>query len=350
MNRYPDKLNAAVLFELNKPLKIINIDIPSLKRGQILVKVIYSSICRSQLMEQAGGRGEDRWLPHLLGHEGSGIVVGIGSGVKRFKLNDKVILTWIKTNGIESKPISYKYKNKVINAGKVTTFSNYSIVSENRLTKMPKTLDFARATLFGCALPNGAGMVLNQVRPNKDDSVVIIGFGGIGISAYMMLKALKIKNIIVIDKDKKKLKFAKELGVKNIYNGSDNYLIKKIINKTKGGASYCIESAGFAKTIELGFSLINNTKGKLYFASHPAQDENISINPHELIQGKQIFGTWGGSVNPDKDIKTINTMIKDKFDLMLFFSKIYDLKNINIALKDMKKNNVLRPLIKMHHD
>lgn len=301
-------------------------------------------------MEQTGGRGKDEWLPHLLGHEGSGVVMGIGKGVKKFKLGDRVILTWIKTKGTESEPITYKYKNKTINAGKVTTFSNYTIVSENRLTKMPKTLDFAKATLFGCAIPTGAGMILNQISPKKSDYVIIIGFGGIGISAYMMLRSMKVKNIIVIDKDKKKLKFAKEFGVKNIYNANEKNLIKKIITKTKGGANYCVESAGFAKTIELGFSLINNKKGKLYFASHPAQDEKISLNPHELIQGKQIFGTWGGAVDPDKDIKRITSMIIRKFNLMLLFSKTYDLKNINKAFDDMKKNNTLRPLIKMNHD
>lgn len=350
MHKYPNKLKAAVLFDLNKPLKIIDIKIPSLKSGQVLVKIMYSSICRSQLMEKEGKRGKDKWLPHLLGHEGSGIVVGIGPDIKRFKINDKVILTWIKSNGIESKPISYKYKNTIINAGKVTTFSNYSIVSENRLTKMPKILDFARATLFGCAIPTGAGMVLNQVKPKKNDSVVILGFGGIGISAYMMLKALKVKNILVIDKNNNKLKFAKEFGVKNIYDGGDNNLVKKIINKTNGGADYCIESAGYASTIELGFSIINNKKGKLYFASHPPEDEVIKLNPHELIQGKEIFGTWGGLVNPDLDIKILNEMIINKFNLMSLFSKMYDLKDINYAFRDMKRNNTLRPLIRMQHD
>ena len=350
MNQYPNNLNAAVLFKLNQPLKIVSMEIPKLKRGQVLVKIIYSSICRSQLMEQEGGRGKDKWLPHLLGHEGSGIIIATGPGAEKFKTKEKVILTWIKNKGVESSPIFFKYKGRRINAGKVTTFSNYSIVSENRLTKMPRSLDFARATLFGCAIPTGAGMVLNQVRPDKNDSVIIIGFGGIGISAYMMLKSMQIKNVIVIEKDKEKIKFAKAYGVKIIYNSDDQNLIKKINRITNGGANYCIESAGLTDTIELGFALINNKKGKLYFASHPAHNEKISLSPHELIQGKQIFGTWGGLVNPDTDIKIINRMIKGKFNLMQMFSKIYDLKDINTAINDMRRNNTLRPLIKMEHD
>ena len=89
-------------------------------------------------MEVSGLRGDDRWLPHLLGHEGSGVVEDVGPDVKKFKKGDEVILSWIKGNGIEAQGAIYDSDDAVINSGKVTTFSNYSVVSENRLTK--KTL------------------------------------------------------------------------------------------------------------------------------------------------------------------------------------------------------------------
>ena len=166
-------------------------------------------------MEVRGFRGEDDWLPHLLGHEGSGVVEDVGPDVKKFKKGDEVILSWIKGNGIEAQGAIYDSDDAVINSGKVTTFSNYSVVSENRLTKKPKNLDFDTAILFGCALPTGAGMVINEINVNFESSVVVIGLGGIGLSAIAMLLSLKIKNIIAIDISAKKLDLVKSWGVNN---------------------------------------------------------------------------------------------------------------------------------------
>ena len=157
-NLVKKNIKAAVLFEIGKPLQIREITSNPLKKGQVLIKILYSGICRSQLMEVQGLRGDDKWLPHLLGHEGSGIVEAIGEGVTKVKPGDEVILTWIKSSGLEADYAIYNYKDSVINSGAVTTFSNYSIVSENRVVKKPVNIPFDLAILFGCALPTGAGI------------------------------------------------------------------------------------------------------------------------------------------------------------------------------------------------
>lgn len=90
------KTKAAVLCEINKPLQIEELMIPELQSGQVLVKIAYSGICRSQLNEIQGLKGQDNYLPHTLGHEGSGIVEAIGPGVSKVELGDHVVLTWIK--------------------------------------------------------------------------------------------------------------------------------------------------------------------------------------------------------------------------------------------------------------
>src|SRR3989344_7121075 len=127
------KTKAAVLYKVGQPLVIENLQIPPLERGQVLVQVKASGICRSQLNEILGNKGVDKYLPHLLGHEGSGRVIKIGPGVTKVKPRDHVVLSWIKSRGIEGKSPKYKLKNKIINAGPVATFSEYAIVSENRL-------------------------------------------------------------------------------------------------------------------------------------------------------------------------------------------------------------------------
>jgi S-(hydroxymethyl)glutathione dehydrogenase / alcohol dehydrogenase len=342
-------LNAAVLFSHNKPLEILSLEIPLLKEGQVLVKIDYSGVCRSQLMEFKGLRGEDKWLPHLLGHEASGQVVDIGKNVKKIKRYDEVILSWIKGNGFDAAPPKYRSGKFIINSGPITTFSNYSIVSENRVVRKPITLEKKHAALYGCAIPTGAGIVLNQLKPHKDQVILVCGLGGIGISAIFALKALGIKNIIAVDNNPKKLSYVRKF-VKCTLNF--NIGIKAIQNKIKklfpSGVDAAIDSAGKIETIEFCFEILHQSKGKLYFASHPENNEKIKINPYDLICGKQIYGSWGGDIKPDHDFDNINSLfMKKNIPLDDMIKKIYRLNDINNALTDLDNGKVMRPIIKM---
>ena len=155
-------MRAAILFK-KKKIKILSLKIPKLKRGQVLVKLLYSGVCKSQVMEYLQLRGKDKYLPHLLGHEAVGIVVKKGAGVKKVKEKDKVILSWIKSSGIDANAPFFKNKRTKINAGQITTFSTMSIISENRLIKKPKGISDIFGTLCGCAFLTGAGLVLNKI-------------------------------------------------------------------------------------------------------------------------------------------------------------------------------------------
>jgi len=345
----PKYLTAAVLFKINRKLKLINLKIPKLKPGQVLVKIFYSGICKSQIMEISGGRENKKWLPHLLGHEASGKVIQVGKGVKKVKFNDDVILTWIKSKGYDAKSPKFFYKKKKINAGKVTTFSNYSIVSENRLIKKPKSLSLKDSIFFGCAFPTGAGMVFNDIKVSAKDKIVLIGLGAVGLGTLLALKQHKVKNIIVIDKNKKKSNLAKKLGVKYFFSSINDITRKKINNIFKNGADVCFESAGITKTIEFGLKIINK-KGKLHFASHPNNKDFIKISPYDLIKGKKISGSWGGGSKPDRDIKRFLPIIRKKnFNFLDLNTKIYKLHEINYAIEDLKQNLIFRPIIKMEH-
>ena len=102
-------MKAAVLHELNVSLCLRDdIELPVLRHGQVLVKLAYSGVCHSQLMEAKGRRGEDSYLPHLLGHEGSGVVLEVGPGVTKVIFGDRVVLWWIKGSGIEAGGVQYK--------------------------------------------------------------------------------------------------------------------------------------------------------------------------------------------------------------------------------------------------
>jgi S-(hydroxymethyl)glutathione dehydrogenase/alcohol dehydrogenase len=341
---------AAVLEEVGQPLVIKNIQLPTLLFGQVLVKVLFSGVCRSQVMEVRGYRGKDPWLPHLLGHEGSGIVLEVGEGVTKVKPNDEVILGWLKSDGLDVSGAIYRCGDQVINSGKVTTFGNYTIVSESRLVLKPPSLPFDTAVLFGCALPTGAGMVLNELRPSVDKSVIILGLGGIGLSALMTLKALGVHTIIAIDIAEEKLSLARQLGATHIFNSLNEGMKQQVFELTGGGVDICVESGGQISTIELGFSLIRKNGGKLLFASHPPDGEMIRLAPHELISGKQIAGSWGGATTPDRDVPKMQKIFEDaNIPLDALLTKRYSLEQINEALDDLEAGRVFRPLLVMQH-
>jgi S-(hydroxymethyl)glutathione dehydrogenase/alcohol dehydrogenase len=344
------KINAAVLEKLGEPLRLISIESRELLHGQVLVQVLFSGVCRSQLMEVSGGRGEDLWVPHLLGHEGSGIVLDVGPGITKVRPGDEVILTWLKAEGIEAEGAKYDSPIGVINSGRVTTFSNYTVVSENRLVHKPNNVPMDIASLYGCAITTGAGMVINDSEINENTSLVILGLGGIGMSALLAAKAKGLNDITIVDISPSKVEFAKKIGVTNAFKYEEKYIRESLFKIKADGFDVCIESAGRVQTIEMGFSIINKKSGRLIFASHPPSNELIRLDPFELISGKKIQGSWGGGSDPELDIPNLCQVFKGQHALLSkMISKRYGLNSVNQALTDLTENVALRPLIVMEH-
>ena len=136
------KTKAAILIELNTPLVVDEIEMPPLDVGQVLVQMHCSGICGAQLGEISGAKGPDKFLPHLLGHEGGAIVLETGPGVTQVHAGDRVCMHWRKGAGIQAQPAKYHWNGRTVNAGWVTTFSEHSIVSENRVTPFPTDVGF----------------------------------------------------------------------------------------------------------------------------------------------------------------------------------------------------------------
>ncbi len=345
-------MKAAVLEKINFPLKIRkNIIFDSLFRGQVLIKVVYTGICQSQIQEIYNGRQNKRYIPHLLGHEATGIVLDKHKSVKKIKKGDKVILSWIKSKGIQSKNPVYFCKDtkKKINSGSVTTFSNYSIVSENRLIKLDKEISMKKGVILGCAFPTGSGMIINNTKLNKTKKICFVGLGGVGVSALLTAINYESKEIYAIDISKKRIEHLKKYLPKKIkfITISNKNFQKKIVHNYKDYFDYVIESSGKSEGIEFSLKILNK-KGSLIFASHPNKKEKIKINPFELIKGKKIYGSWGGNVNYDKQKKIIFKFFKKirNYD-KIFLEKEYNLQKINFAIQDLKQKKVLRPIVRL---
>ena len=345
----PLSFKGAVLVETGKPVEIWDgIQNQDLRSGQVLVRIRYAGLCHSQLMEVRGARGHDAYLPHFLGHEGIGEVVETGPDVTKVKAGDTVILGWIKGEGIEAGGAKYTGpRGETINSGGVTAFSQYAVVSENRLVIKPPHTPDRLAVLYGCALPTGAGLVFNELKPKSDADIIVIGLGGIGLSALMAAKNFSPRRLIAIDREQSKLDLARDMGADDVLSADDQDLVKKIMDMTGGkGVDYVVEAAGLVKTIELGFRLIKRGGGELIFASHPAAGEHISIDPFELICGKSIRGTWGGGSKPDRDIPLLDQMYaQGKLKLEPLLSHTYALDEINTALDDLENRRIVRALL-----
>tara|TARA_Y100000816_G_scaffold287987_1_gene271693 strand:+ start:196 stop:1197 length:1002 start_codon:yes stop_codon:yes gene_type:complete len=333
-------MKAAVLYKHKTKLKVLNnIQVPKLKSLQVLVRIIYTSICGSQVFEIEGKRGNNKFLPHMLGHEASGVILEIGKNVKHLKVGDKVFLSWIKNDHEDAEKPLYIFKKKRINAGNITTFSNVSIISSNRVNKIPKGISFREATLLGCALPTGAGMVLKQ-NIKKNHKILIIGLGGVGISSLISVLSIN-KNIYAIEKNKKRIDFLKKKIKKKINIYSNFNFIKK------NSYDFIFESSGDSKVISKSLNYLKSN-GKLIFASHPKYGDKIKIDPFNLIIGKKIQGTWGGGINFKKDLNKLTSIIKKNKNIDdIFFNKVYNLNKINLAVNDLKIGKVIRPLIKL---
>ena len=348
-------MKAAVLLNNKKKLTILsNIKLPALERGQILVQLAYSGVCHSQLMETRGLRGEDKYIPHLLGHEGSGKVVAIGSNVTKVQIGDFIILGWIKGKRIEAGGLQYSCESSPykINAGAITTFNEYAIISENRATLLPKGIPLDVAVLFGCALLTGAGIVMNELKPSNNSTIAIFGLGGIGMSALIATKLFKLTKIIAIDISEEKLNLAKSFGATDIINPLKNNPVEmiKLITKKYDGVDYAIEASGKSNVIEQAFMSIKSKGGICLFASHPKFGDKISIDPFDLISGKQIKGSWGGGANPDIDIPILAELyLNGDLPLEKLLGKRYKLDEINDAIDDLENNKFGRPIIEINN-
>ena len=318
---------------------MITLKIPkSLSVGQILVEIEVSGICGSQIGEITGAKGPDKYLPHLMGHEGCGIVLEVGPGVSTVKKGDKVVLHWRKGDGIQAKNAVYQWRDKTLNAGWVTTFNTHAVISENRCTKISNDFDSDLASLFGCAITTGFGVVDNNAKIKLGESVVVFGAGGVGLNIIQACKLNSAYPIIAVDLFDNRLDLATKLGATHTINSKnqDPYCyINKIIGENK--LDVFIDNTGITSIIESGYSLLNEF-GRLVLVGVPRKGKNINIFTLPLHFGKQIIGSHGGESNPDCDIPRYSKLFKNNLvDFKLLVSKRISLDNINQAINEMRE-------------
>ena len=233
-----------------------------------------------------------------------------------------------------------------------STFMRYTVTGENRLTPIVRDMPLWEAALLGCAIPTGAGIVLNTACVRPGDTVAIFGIGGIGLSAVLASRLKNASLVIAIDIVDEKLEQALALGATHIVNARQKPPLDLIGELTNGiGVDYAIEAAGQSETMEMAFRSVRNGGGLCVLAGNLPAGESISLDPFDLIRGKRIVGTWGGETNMDRDVPLyVDLFMQGKLKLEKMITHSYPLAAINDALKDLERGKVGRALIDMTTD
>lgn len=340
--QFPKTMKAAILAELNQPLVIDQVELPSvLEVGQVLVKVHCSGICGSQLGEIDGAKGEDKYLPHLLGHEGSGVVQSVGPGVRFVKPGDHVVLHWRKSQGIESVPPRYTWRGKPLNAGLIATFNEYAVVSENRVTRIDASSDMETASLFGCAVTTGFGVAENNAKIRFGESVVVFGAGGVGLNIVQASSLLSAYPIVAVDLHDGRLELAKTMGATHTINSKKTdaraALLEILGNQ---GPDVFIDNTGQPATIEMGYEL-TGPQGRVILVGVPRKGKNINIYSLPLHFGKVISGSHGGEAVPHVDIPRYRKLLDaGRIQLKPLITEHFKLDEINTAIRRMRSGEL----------
>ena len=339
---------AAILAQSRQPLIVDEITLPeALGVGQVLVKVLYSTICGAQLNEIAAAKGPDKFLPHLLGHEASARVIEIGLGVTTVKPGDTVVLHWRPSQGIQCQPPDYKWRDKKLNAGWVTTFNDHAVISENRMTVIAPDYDLRNAPLLGCAVTTAAGVINNDAKVKIGESVVVFGVGGVGLNVVQFADLAGAYPIVAVDLVGSKLDMARARGATHCLNPEAVADMDAEIRAIVGakGPDKVIETTGVKSVIELAYNL-THPDGTCVLVGVPS--EKVTIYTLPIHFNKVLTGSHGGDAVPQIDIPRLirlNQAGRLSFDGIITHE--FPLDEINAALDMVRSGAAGRVLLKV---
>jgi S-(hydroxymethyl)glutathione dehydrogenase/alcohol dehydrogenase len=334
-------MKAAILTELNRPLIVSELEIPDLGVGQVLVRVHASGICGAQLGEISGAKGPDKWLPHLLGHEGGGVVLDVGPGVTQVKPGDHVVMHWRKGAGIEAAPPRYQWGDKTVGGGWVTTFNDHAVVSENRLTPIPKDIPFDVAALMGCAVTTALGMISNEAKLKIGESVAVAGAGGVGLNVIQAAFLAGANPILAYDRVKAKAESVFFLG------GDFTDDIEAL--KQAGPFDVFVDTTGDCNMISLGYDLIKPVSGRMILLGQPHHEACLSLPGFRRHYcGKTILDSQGGLTEPNVDIpRYLGLWRAGRLPVEQLITHRFSLEQVNEALDMVRSGLAGRVILEM---
>lgn len=339
-------MKAAILVDQNQPLTVAEVEPPQLDVGQVLVEVHATGICGKQIEEITGRRGHDPYLPHLLGHEGAGVVEKVGSGVTTVEPGDHVVLHWMKGSGIDSPTPDFDCDGTHVDAGQITTFSERTVVSENRVTPIPEDVPKDVAALLGCAVTTGLGIVDNDIGLRPAESICVFGVGGVGLNVVQAAMLVSAHPVVAVDLFDHKLDRARKLGATHTVN-ADTGDVEATLRDIAGAEGFdaTVDLTGQTDVRERAFRLTSD-EGTTVFAGVPHHEDTITVDSFPLHFGRTVTGSHGGDTNPDVDIpRAIELYRQGLLELDSLITHRFPLDDINEAVATVRKGEAGRVMV-----
>jgi Zn-dependent alcohol dehydrogenase len=371
------KTKAAVLYEMglprpftrSNPLKIeeLTLDPPGI--NEVVVKIKAVGLCHSDLSVIDGNR--PRPLPMILGHEAAGEVIELGSGVKKLKIGDHVVFTFLPSCGscnycqtgraalcgpgakanadgtlLDGHQRIHKKESYYYHHLGVSGFAEYSVASVDSLVKIEPDIPFEIAALFGCAVMTGVGAVVNTAALKFGETILVVGLGGVGLSAILGARAAGATQIIAADLNPDKRALALSLGANHSIDTAKSDALEELMDITGGGVDKSVEFAGAIPALEFAFQATKRG-GTTVTAALPHPNARLQLSPVMLVgQEKSLKGSYLGSCVPTRDIPAyINLYKSGRLPIEKLITHKLSLDQINEGFERLAKGNAIRQVI-----
>ncbi len=320
-----DKMGATPPYAISKPLVIRSVELAPPGPDEVTIKVAAAGLCHSDLSVINGDR--PRPMPMALGHEASGVVYEVGSGVVDLQRGDHVVVVFVPSCGhcapcAEGRPALCEPGAAANGAGTLlsgarrlslggaplnhhmgcSVFAEYATVSRRSLVKIDADIALDEAALFGCAVLTGVGAVVNTAQVRAGASVAVVGLGGVGLAAVLGAVAAGARQIVAVDLSDAKLEQAKRLGATHTVNAGSSDAKAQVRELSSGGVEYAFEFAGAIRALELAYA-ITRRGGTTVTAGLPPATASLGINAVSLVaEERTLKGSYIGTCVPSRDI------------------------------------------------
>tara|TARA_Y100001947_G_C10339053_1_gene304426 strand:- start:144 stop:1250 length:1107 start_codon:yes stop_codon:yes gene_type:complete len=365
------KTKAAIAMEAGKPLIIEDLDLDGPREGEVLVEIKATGICHTDAFTLSGDDPEGIF-PAILGHEGAGIVVEIGKGVKSVSNGDHVIPLYTpecrecefclnpKTNlcqsiretqgqGLMPDGTSRFSLNgeQIYHYMGCSTFSNYTVLPEIALARIREDAPFDKVCYIGCGVTTGIGAVVFDAKVEAGSNVVVFGLGGIGLNVIQGAKMIGANKIIGIDINESKIELAKKFGMTDFFNPtSEPNIVEAIIDLTKGGADYSFECIGNVETMRQALECCHKGWGESVIIGVAGAGQEISTRPFQLVTGRVWRGTAFGGARGRSDVpKIVDWYMDGKISIDDLITHTMSLDEINEAFTLMHDGKSIRSVV-----
>jgi S-(hydroxymethyl)glutathione dehydrogenase/alcohol dehydrogenase len=366
-------VRAAVAHRAGAPLAIETVQLEGPKAGEVLVQIMATGICHTDEYTLSGADPEGLF-PSILGHEGAGVVVEVGPGVKSLKKGDHVIPLYVpecrecaycvsqKTNLCQSIRVTHGQglmpdgTSRFSLGGKklhhymgTSTFSNYSVVPEIALAKIREDAPFDKVCYIGCGVTTGIGAVINTAKVEPGANVVVFGLGGIGLNVVQGARMAGANMIVGVDLNPKRRTLAEKFGMTHYVNPKDmaeNELVPYLVNLTKGGADYSFECIGNVKVMRQALECCHKGWGVSVIIGVAPAGAEIATRPFQLVTGRVWKGTAFGGARGRTDVpKIVDWYMDGKIAIDPMITHKMPLERINEAFELMHKGESIRSVV-----